>query len=324
MGDSHHQPLKMGQACVSVDLDGLRCYRDIHGLSAPRAQLNGGQGADAAYSIGVRRLLDFFDAERLPATLFVIGRDLEVDAHSSLLLEAHEAGHELANHSYSHHYDLRTRPLAEQEREIARCEEAILELTGRKPTGFRTPGYNVDASLLAICRSRGYLYDSSIFACPPYYLAKGAVMSWLSLRGRPSRSQMTRPQTLLAPLAPYFPDEKRFWRDSQRGYGLLEMPMAVVPGVRFPIIGTSLHLLKELGFDAVYPLIRRAQPRHFNLEFHAIDFMDSNDEGVADLVGIQPDLAVPWTTKRARYAHVFARLREHYRFATLEDTARSF
>ncbi len=153
-------------------------------------------------------------------------------------------------------------------------------------------------------------------------------MSWLKLRGRPSRSQMTRAETLLSPLQAYYPKKSKLWRARRTTYNLheleqnlLEIPGLVIPGVRFPVIGTSLHLLKKQGFDAAYPLLRRTQPDIFNLEFHAIDFMDSTDPGVQDLVGVQPDLAIPWEQKRALYRHVFARIRADYEFCTLEDAA---
>lgn len=312
------------RACVSVDLDGLDCYRAIHGLPA-----SSDDSADAAYTLGVRRLLDFFASENIPSTLFVIGRDTAHPTHRALLQEAHNSGHELANHTFSHPYNLRSLPENVQRAEFSRCEDEIAAITGRPPVGFRTPGYNLDENLLKICRERGYLYDSSVFPCPPYYLAKGAVMSWLAVRGRPSRSQMTRPQTLLSPLQPYVPEPDKFWRaqrlqpGTDAAPGLLEIPVLVIPGARFPVIGTSLHLLKKRGFDAVYPLLRRAQPDIFNLEFHAIDFMDSQDPGVEDLIGIQPDLAIPWEQKRDVYRHVFARVRNDYRFCTLETAARA-
>lgn len=311
------------RACVSVDLDSLSCYRAIHGLPLLATTTE-----DAAYTVGVRRLLDFFAAENIESTLFVIGRDAAVPAHRALLQQAHKSGHELANHTFSHHYNLRSQPEGLQRAEFAKCEDAIVEITGRQPVGFRAPGYNIDENLLKICRQRGYLYDSSVFPSPPYYMAKGAVMSWLKLRGRPSRSQMTRAETLLSPLQPYYPKKSKLWRARKTSHNLhelahdlLEIPVLVVPGVRFPVIGTSLHLLKKQGFDAAYPLLRRAQPDIFNLEFHAIDFMDSTDPGVQDLVGIQPDLAIPWHQKRELYRHVFAKIREDYTFCTLESAS---
>ncbi|MFU8804754.1 MAG: polysaccharide deacetylase family protein [Bradymonadaceae bacterium] len=300
-------------AAISVDLDTLRFYRDIHGL--PQRRRRGED--DPAYVVGVRRLLDLFEACGIRATLFVIGRDLESPGHCELLNEATTAGHELANHTHSHFYDLRRRHFVDQREEIVRCEEAIAKIWGRAPVGFRAPGYNIAEDLLEVCLERGYTYDASIFPCPPYYIAKAAVMAWLKLTRRPSRSSMTPVHNLCAPLAPYRPRLPQYWTSSARGSGLWEIPVAVVPYLRFPLIGTSLHLLGPGGFDALFGSLRRAYPDLFNLEFHAIDFMDATDPGVEDLVSIQPDLAIPWEQKRRLYTHIFQRLRQTYRFAPM-------
>jgi peptidoglycan-N-acetylglucosamine deacetylase len=306
-------------ASISVDLDTLRFYRAIHGLSAAEPDSK----EDPAYRVGTARMLEFFDSCGIVSTLFVIGEDLRVPGHRSLLEQAGHCGHELANHSYSHYYDLRQRPVLVQRDEVMRADEAIAEVWGRRPVGFRAPGYNIAEDLLEILIESDYRYDASIFPCPPYYAAKAAIMAWLKLRGRPSRSAMGPVENLLAPVGPYRPALPAYWKGNAHGPGLWEIPIAVVPLLRFPLIGTSLHLLGPTGFDALFGAIARAYPEMFNLEFHAIDFMDSNDDGVEDLVGVQPDLAIPWTRKRDLYAHVFNRLRERYRIATMIDAVDS-
>lgn len=319
--DSTTQDRPTPRASLTVDLDSLRFYRDIHGL-----QRRHDAGADAAYTIGVRRLLDFFAEHRVPATLFVVGRDAEEPAHAELLAEAVSKGFELGNHTYSHFYDLPQRPLEIREREIALGEEAIEAAGGRRPVGYRAPGYNITEGLLQQLAKRDYLYDSSVFPCPPYYFAKGAIMAWQRLRSRPSRSAMTPASNLLAPIGPYRPSPDKLWKhDPSRQNRRMptEVPMCLVPGLRFPIIGTSLHLMGETGFNAVYPLLAAAYDDIFQLEFHAIDFMDADDVDSPELVAAQPDLRVPWEKKRALYTHVISRLREKYVFSTLEDAVRA-
>lgn len=301
-------------ACVTVDLDGLDCYRTIHGRT-PRWDSE----PDPAYTVGVARLLDFLAERHIQGTLFVIGRDVEETEHAAILRGATALGHELASHSYGHSYALRDERPATIALDLDRADEAIAEV-GSDNVGFRAPGYNIDPKILEACTDRGYLYDSSIFACPPYWLAKAAVMGWMRVSGRKSGSSMTRFETLTAPIVPYRASRDTPWR---RGDGIWEIPMCVVPGVRFPVIGTSLHVMRERGFDLAYPAIRNAYERILNLEFHAIDFMDSDDPGTEDLVDVQPDLRVPWQTKRARYVHVFDRVAEDYEFVPLRRAVES-
>lgn len=298
----------MRHACVTVDLDGLDCYRTIHGRPPS------GDVPDPAYILGVRRLLDLFEECCIRGTLFVIGRDVEAVEHAAILREAVDRGHELASHSFHHDYGLRNWSYEAMERDFQLADDALASL-GVENVGFRTPGYNVDDVIISLAESRGYLYDSSVFACPPYWLAKAGIMAGMNLIGRPSGSSMTKPQNMLAPITPYRSGVP-FWR---RGDGIWQVPMCVVPGVRFPVIGTSLHLMGARGFGLAYPSIRRTYDRLLNLEFHAIDFMDFRDDGTHDLVDVQPDLRVPWSEKRALYLEVFGRVGQDYEFVPMRE-----
>lgn len=305
-------------AAITVDLDVLEHYHAIHGLPArPRA------ACDPTYDVGVRRLLALFESFGVQGTLFVVGRDVAQRAQAAVLMQAHERGHELGNHTQNHLYDLRSRPPGVRLADIVDAEQAIEQVTGRRPVGFRAPGYNIDDALLQTLAQRGYLYDSSVFACPPYYLAKGAVMASLALRGEPSHSAMTKPQNMIAPTRHYTPRVGQFWRSDSSSPLPLEIPMCVVPGVRFPVIGTSLHLMGRVGFGAAYPLLKRHYTSCLQLEFHAIDFMDSTDLDDPELVARQPDLKVPWEKKKSLYSFIFEKIARDYTFASLETFARA-
>lgn len=306
-------------ACVTVDLDTLRCYRDIHGLDHEMV----GQEGDPTYTVGVRRIIDLFEALGIRGTLFVIGRDTVVPAHHELLQEADDAGHELGNHTHSHHYDLPRRSRDEQQTEIARGEGAIASVTGRRPLGFRAPGYNMNRQILEICRSRDYRYDSSLLPSPPYWLAKGAIMAWKRARGEPSRSSQTPASNLLAPTTAYRPGRDQIWRPDEQSSMPLEIPMCLLPGARIPVIGTSLHLFGAAGFRAVYPLLRRRYRSILNLEFHAIDFVDASDLEDDRIAEHQPDLEIPWARKRDRYTAILETIAEDYAFAPLEEAVAS-
>lgn len=304
---------------VSVDLDSVACYRDIHGLVevAPLP--------DPAYTVGVSRLLNLFAELEITSTLFVIGRDTADPEHRATLRAAAKEGHELASHSWSHNYALRTLGDRYIFDDMSRVHDALTTLQDREPTGFRAPGYNIDDRLLESCIELGYTYDSSVFPCPLYYAAKGLIMAGQFAVGRPSRSALTRAEALLAPTTPYRPrvggTRPTFWKRGDAP--ILEIPIAVIPGVRFPLIGTSLHILGRSGFDAAYPLIKRAH-HLLNLEFHTIDFMDAEDPGMKALVKYQPDLNVSWEAKRTLYKHIFSTVARDYQFRTLRDAAEAW
>ncbi len=302
-------------SCVSVDMDALGCYAAIHGVDADHQGL-----VDPIWSLGMPRFLELFARTGVQATFFCVGRDLENPLHAKLAREAVAAGHEIASHSHSHLYDLRARSQDVIRAEIVCAEEAIQAAIGQRPVGFRTPGYNLGPTISRVLTERDYLYDSSIFPCPPYYGAKAILMAKMWLFGAPSRSQMTPLRTLTAPTKPYLADPGRPWRRAKEGPALWEVPMSLVPGVCFPLIGTSLHLLGAFGFSLLMPAIRRAHPKLFNLEFHGVDLLDRDDDGMPQwLQDRQPDLRVAVADKKRLFAEVFGLLGQFYRHTSLRD-----
>lgn len=301
-------------ANVSIDLDGLGCYHSIHGLAA---------NADPTliYRTALPRFLELFSEHGIRATLFVITEDLQHEVVANAVRAAWEAGHEIASHSHTHPYNLRVFTVDHIHNELLQSENAIEKVIGRRPVGFRTPGYNVDTRLLRVLAERGYTYDSSVFPCPPYYAAKGMVMAGMKLAGKKSGSSMTHPAGLLAPLQPYRPSRWNFARPGDRKHSLplWEIPMGIVPGARLPVIGTSLGALRPLLASALVRSMMPGQPT-LQLEFHGIDLIDQHDEGVhPDLASRQPDLRRRWRLKRDAFSSAFATVGKRYKWATLDE-----
>jgi hypothetical protein len=275
---------------VNVDVDGLYLYHDIHGL--PR------EGASqAAWLHGVPRFLDMFEAAGLRGTFFVVAENLHDPKCRAIAEDIVSRGHELASHSYSHPYDLIQRSDADVEREIVSASELLTSVRGSNVRGFRAPGYNIDDRMRYWLGVHGYSYDSSVFPCPPYYLARAAIISWLALRKRPSLSIVGDPAACLSARHPH-----RILRGP--GAGLVEFPMTVLPGIRFPVIGTSMAILGATGMRVLSGVLRRLS--FVNLEFHAIDLIDADDVPGSPLIGKQPDLARSVTSKRAAFEVAFA------------------
>jgi len=98
-------------------------------------------------------VLDLLAAADVPATFFMIGRNVERCAKTAQRLVAD--GHDVGNHSYSHPiYLYRTR--RETYRELARAQQVIADVTGlqpmwsRPPCGVRTPAYFAAAHALGL------------------------------------------------------------------------------------------------------------------------------------------------------------------------------
>jgi peptidoglycan/xylan/chitin deacetylase (PgdA/CDA1 family) len=290
-------------ASISVDLDSLHHYCRIQGL--PESLLDE-RARGLVYSTAVPRFRELLSAVGVPGTFFAIGEDLTDAGAVAALRESHAAGIEVANHSFSHDYALTRRAPGSILEDLARGEEAILAATGVRPVGFRAPGYTLNAALYGATVERGYLYGSSAFPAAPYYAAKATVMGALALLRRPSRSVLDSPRVLLAPRTPYRPDPGQPYK---RGRGaVLELPMTVTPGVRFPLIGTFAATLPLPAVRAAWASCR--DDVFFNFELHAIDVLDATDGIPSELVRQQRDLRVPVTRKMERLETLFRWLKD--------------
>lgn len=300
-------------ASISVDLDEIPNYFAIHGLPPPA-----GPGANAVYDLGLDRLEGFARAHDLPLTLFAIGSDMARDESARRLRALAERGHEIANHSLDHLYDLTRRERSEMWRQVASGVTVLEGATGQRPSGFRAPGYTLTDELVAVLTELGVDYDSSVFPCPPYYLAKAAKLGAIRLRGRKSRSVLDRPSVLAAPTRPYRVG-KPYWR---KGGGLLELPIQVTRGPRLPFIGTTLTLAGATRARLLTRLVV-GEPL-VNLELHGIDVLDAGD-GLEALGPHQVDVRVPVADKLAALAAVVETLKHAgYAFVRLDEAARRF
>jgi len=293
---------------VSVDLDEIDTYRSLHGLAVREL------GAHAVYDLALERMARFARDQRINLSLFAVGRDLSRPASAERLSELSAAGHPIENHSYSHRYDLARASSVEIAAEVGQAQDIIEGVAGRRPRGFRAPGYAISDTLLDVLEQHGLDFDASVFACPPYYLAKTLAMLSIRLRGRRTIAQLDTPRVMLAPRLPYHP-ARPWWR--RGGTGLLEIPMTVTRWTRLPLIGTALTLAGPRGARALArgcvdaPLV--------SLELHGIDFLDASD-GLEDLVGHQPDVRIAHTRKLACLAAALFELRRHgFRFVTLAE-----
>jgi len=278
---------------VSVDLDGLGCYAAIHGLSLRPD----GRAERAVPEVAVQRFCELFAGLGVRATFFAIGREAPIAPAS--LKAAATAGHEIGSHSYAHDYALSRKTREEIAQDLALAEAAIEEACGARPRGFRAPGYTVSASLLDAVRERGYAYDSSLLPSPPYYAAKAAALAMYALRGRRSQSILGGISQLFAP------------RHAHRRRGVRELPVATLPLLRAPVIGTT-----------VLPFPRLAQAAfaggHLNLELHGIDALDSSDVP-AEIAAAQPGLRLPAVQKLRRLRQLLEALEGEH--CTLYDAA---
>lgn len=306
----------MERASISIDVDAIGCYHAIHGLSAPEQ--------DPIYSHALPRFLDAMRTRGLSATLFVVGQDLDDDAHRQCIADAAAQGHEIASHSHRHDYGMSQSPRAEIDADLERANAAIEDACGKRPRGFRAPGYNQSEALLDAVEAAGMLYDSSYFPTPAYFAARAAAIGLYRVKGRPSHSLVGDVREFAAPRTPFRPARGARYRPARRGEEareLVELPMAVSSRLRLPWLGTTIALANDRVSST---LTKRAL--HFRkgpvvLELHAMEFLGADDGVDPALIAAQPDLQVPLDDKLRRLGAAFDAMAAAKDVVTMEELA---
>jgi hypothetical protein len=296
---------------LSIDLDPLSCYRDLYGLP-PAA------GPDPVVATALPRFGELLATLGVRGTAFVVGRTLEDPAAASALMDFVRAGHEAANHTLTHPYDLSRRDGGAISAEVEGGATAISKVTGERPVGFRAPGYLLGARVLPAVAASGAIYDSSLLPSPLYQGIKAAAVASLRLRGRSSRAVLGDPREAFAPRLPYHPELKRPYRNGDGA--LLELPILAPFGI--PLTGTAVALLGPVRARAIAAAL---SGRPFvNLELHGVDLMDLTSDGLDPALGFLRDLRRPFQEKREAIRAFSEKLLGTHRGLPLREAAKDW
>ena len=106
---------------------------------------------DGPHSIYTPQILDLLSEYDAKATFFVIGERAE--KLPDLIFKLAEAGHEIANHTYTHPYSITPEKL---EIELKKTNEVIHDITGTYPSLYRPVGGNYTEQTVNTAIQNGY------------------------------------------------------------------------------------------------------------------------------------------------------------------------
>jgi peptidoglycan/xylan/chitin deacetylase (PgdA/CDA1 family) len=122
--------------------------------------------------VGAPRLLHLLAREGIASTWFVPGHTLVSFPESTRAIV--DGGHEIGTHGWFHE-DLAELSRDEQREIIERSRDAVAEVSGGPPSGFRAPYWSLGGDTLELVGTAGYRYDSSLMAddVHPYRVRRG-------------------------------------------------------------------------------------------------------------------------------------------------------
>jgi peptidoglycan/xylan/chitin deacetylase (PgdA/CDA1 family) len=261
-------PLNERIANISIDFESIYHYSETLGLNHP--------DRDRDFARIVDRFLELFAELDVQATFFMVGDDVRLKKLApEVLRQMVAAGHELANHTTTHPHNLSRLSRARKEEEITVTGRLLEDHTGQRVVGFRAPCLDVDEEVVEILERHGYWYESSVL---PFYLKQAQEFAYgLMTNGRFRSTGDWR--NSFAPGDPYVPAKGALHRRGSRP--ITEVPIATVPGVRFPFYSTIHFAFGRGSFDASYALVRRGR-RQFTYELHSIDLADGVADGIEE------------------------------------------
>jgi hypothetical protein len=268
-------------ASLSLDLDNQWSYLKVHG-DTRWTQF------PSYLDLLVPRVLDFLAKQNLKITFFIVGQDAALEKNHAALRTIAAAGHEIANHSFSHEPWFHLYDPERVESEIALAEDYIIKATGQHPKGYRGPGFSLTETTLRVLERRSYLYDASTFPTFIGPLARFYYLLHSNLQGNDRKDRSLLFGALsdgLLPLRPYR------WRNRK---GLLEIPVTTMPVFRTPIHLSYLLYLSGFSCTLAQTYFRSAlrlcgavgvSP---SILIHPLDFLGADDRiGLEFFPGMQ-------------------------------------
>jgi peptidoglycan/xylan/chitin deacetylase (PgdA/CDA1 family) len=156
-------------ACITFDFDAMSGLV-ARGLTSPTPVSRGEFGA-----IALPRILALLERFGVKTSFFIPG--VVIDTYPKLCEQIVSAGHEIGHHGWTHVPPASLKP-DEEEMGLARGIERLQKLTGRKPTGYRSPSWDLSADTVRLLVKYGFLYESSMMGHDhePYRVRRGDVV----------------------------------------------------------------------------------------------------------------------------------------------------
>lgn len=299
---------------ISLDLDNQWSYMRTHGDPAWKFY-------PSYLDWAVPRILEYLDMRDLKITFFVVGKDAATKSGAKAMKLIADAGHEIGNHSFHHEPWLHLYSEDELDKELESAELAIQDATGKKPIGFRGPGFSLSPSTLRVLQRRGYEYDATVFPNLLNPLARAYFFATSSLTDEEKEKRKELFGTWRDALRPNSPFQWRIDDDS-----LVEIPVTTMPFFKTPIHMSYVIYASRFSrflarayfrFALLMCKLGRVQP---SILLHPLDFIGNDDVGE---LAFFPGMDVSFEHKLEIVDYVLDTLEKSYDLVTMQQHADS-
>ncbi len=280
---------------------------------------------DPSYFEVFDNFMAFSDKYGFKYSIYIIGKDLENPEISARVKDWSNAGHEIGNHSYTHHLNLGGLSKEKLREEIMRCHELIDTCTGKAPRGMICPAWATSARVVEILIENNYLYDSSLF--PSFIIYPSFIKNAINHIGRPNKFKeiVTRRDLLYPfnkPLTPFFTDKKFRKTDVNSKEKIVMLPLPTLNRATMAIWHTLLFVFGvEKGKKQLLNYLNKYE--YFYYLMHPADLM--GPESVKDRKHTIERMDVGMDVKMQYTTEIFELIKKSKRpIVTMEQLALNF
>jgi len=272
------------------------------------------------FSIFIPHVLNILDELDLKITFFIVGKDAESEENRKYLKMISDRGHDIGNHSYHHESWLQTYSPEKIEKEIADAEAIIEKATGKKPVGFRGPGFSWSNDLLRVLKKRGYTFDASTF---PTYLGPLARMYYF-WKSDLSRAEKKERKELFGKFSEGFRKLKPYYWDLGDGEKLAEIPVTTMPIFKFPFHLSYLIYLSNISiflmnlYLGIALFMCRITRTPVSFLLHPLDLIGGDQ--VTELAFF-PGMNVKSNRKKEVFIRIIKKLSKKYKLVNMTEHA---
>ncbi|QDT09391.1 polysaccharide deacetylase family protein [Stieleria marina] len=266
-------------ASISLDFDNKWAYLRAAGRDDWAEQ-------SSYLPLAADRIVETLGELNLPLTVFIVGRDLADDQNIAAARSFDRLPNwEPANHSLNHLPWMHTMEPSEITAEIETTDQRIRDHLGRRPLGFRGPGFSCPDQVLRVLAKNDYVYDASIFPTSMAPIARAVFLMRTKLQGE----QREKAKQLYGGFKSMRHPNRPFQRsvagnDDRQATNLWEVPVTVLPFARTPIhfsyftyLASFSTLAAKAYFSTALRLCRMTGTPP-SLLLHPPDFMGREDD----------------------------------------------